>query len=79
MILDRILKRKAEETAELLAPRRRMSAALRREGLSVIGEIKRASPSRGVINEMVDPREQLLGRANAADPFDSDPAESVAD
>ena len=59
MILDRILKRKAEETAELLAPRRRMSAALRREGLSVIGEIKRASPSRGVINGTVDPGEQL--------------------
>ena len=59
MILDRILKRKFEETAEMLAPRRRMSAALRREGLSVIGEIKRASPSRGVINGTVDPGEQL--------------------
>ena len=59
MILDRILKRKSEETAELLKPRRRMSAALRREGLSVIGEIKRASPSRGVINGTVDPGEQL--------------------
>ncbi len=47
MILDRILKQKLEETAEMTRPSSRMSDALRRGGLSVIGEIKRASPSRG--------------------------------
>lgn len=59
MILDRILKHKFEETAELVKPGKRMSEALRRKGLSVIGEIKRASPSKGVINGTVDPLKQL--------------------
>jgi indole-3-glycerol phosphate synthase len=59
MILDRILKQKIEETAEITRPSSRMSDALRRGGLSVIGEIKRASPSRGVINGSVDPLKQL--------------------
>ena len=59
MILDRILKQKLEETAEMTRPSSRMSDALRRGGLSVIGEIKRASPSRGVINGSVDPLKQL--------------------
>ncbi|MBL3538143.1 indole-3-glycerol phosphate synthase TrpC [Aminivibrio sp.] len=59
MILDRILKQKLEETAEMTRPSRRMSEALRRGGLSVIGEIKRASPSKGVINGSVDPLKQL--------------------
>ena len=59
MILDRILKQKLEETVEMTKPSKRMSAALRRRGLSVIGEIKRASPSRGVINGSVDPLKQL--------------------
>lgn len=59
MFLDRILQHKAEELAELTAPRRRLSAALKRSGLSVIGEIKRASPSKGIINGGVDPLQQL--------------------
>lgn len=59
MFLDRILQHKAEEIAELTAPRRRLSAALKRSGLSVIGEIKRASPSKGIINGGVDPLQQL--------------------
>jgi indole-3-glycerol phosphate synthase len=59
MILERILKKKFEEAAELVKPGGRMSSALKRDGLSVIGEIKRASPSRGVINGAVDPPEQL--------------------
>jgi indole-3-glycerol phosphate synthase len=59
MILERILKQKLEETAELVQPRTRMSEALKRKGLSVIGEIKRASPSKGIINGVVDPLKQL--------------------
>ncbi len=59
MFLDRILQHKAEEIAELTASRRRLSAALKRSGLSVIGEIKRASPSKGEINGGVDPLRQL--------------------
>ncbi len=59
MFLDRILQHKAEEIAELTAPRRTFSAALKRSGLSVIGEIKRASPSKGIINGGVDPLQQL--------------------
>lgn len=59
MFLDRILKHKAEEIAELTAPRRTFSEALKRSGLSVIGEIKRASPSKGIINGGVDPLQQL--------------------
>jgi indole-3-glycerol phosphate synthase len=59
MILERILHQKMEETNELTAPRRKMSAALKRSGLSVIGEIKRASPSKGIINGGVDPLRQL--------------------
>lgn len=59
MILDSIMKRKFQEIAELVQPRGRMSRALRGKGLSVIAEIKRASPSRGAINEKVDPVRQL--------------------
>jgi len=59
MFLDRILQHKAEEIAQLTASRRRFSTALKRSGLSVIGEIKRASPSKGVIDGGVDPLRRL--------------------
>ncbi len=59
MILDRMVENKYREVEELVRPRTGMSEAVRREGLSVIGEIKRASPSKGVINGTVDPLAQL--------------------
>lgn len=59
MILDRILERKREEVAALRAPRRSLAAALSSPEVAVIAEIKRASPSRGVIRAHVDPAFQL--------------------
>lgn len=47
MILDRIAARKEQEVAALTGPRRSLFQALREPGLSVIGEIKRGSPSVG--------------------------------
>lgn len=49
---------------EQAAPTRDFAGALRRPGLGVVAEIKRASPSKGVLAESVDPAE--LGRRYAA-------------
>ena len=69
-VLDRILAHKAEElayrrrkrslpdvraAAESAAPTRGFAAAVKRRQPAVIAEIKRASPSRGVIREHFDP------------------------
>ena len=59
MILDRMVENKYLEVEELVRPRTGLSEAIRKKGLSVIGEIKRASPSRGIINGRVDPSSQL--------------------
>ncbi len=59
MILDRMVANKYREAEELIRPRTGLSEAIRRKGLSVIGEIKRASPSKGIINGAVDPLAQL--------------------
>ena len=59
MILDRMVANKHQEVEELVTPRTGLSNAVRKKGLSVIGEIKRASPSKGIINGRVDPRAQL--------------------
>src|SRR2546426_12500574 len=81
-VLDRILEaRRAEvdhrkrvlpETAlrygvKAATPLRDFSAALRRDGLNVLAELKPASPSRGVIREPFEPVElaQSLQRAGA--------------
>jgi indole-3-glycerol phosphate synthase len=82
MILDDIVANKRQELAvakrerplgQLKAaaasapPTRGFGAALRAPGLSVIAEVKRKSPAKGVLNQGVDPAEQaaLYARAGA--------------
>ena len=55
MILDGIVRSKGDEVAALLAPRRSLAAALAEPEMTVIAEVKKASPSRGVIREDFDP------------------------
>ncbi|SRR5581483_2349078 len=54
--LAEILKRKQREVESLVSPVR-FEEALKKEGLSVIAEIKRKSPSKGVLNSAIDPVE----------------------
>ena len=54
MIMRQILRQKAVEVAEMKSPRRSLSGALKGDGLSVVAEIKRASPSGGTINGDLD-------------------------
>ncbi|MDI9388418.1 MAG: indole-3-glycerol phosphate synthase TrpC [Synergistota bacterium] len=69
MIMRQILRQKAVEVAEMKSPRRSLSGALKGDGLSVVAEIKRASPSGGTINGDLDVAAQLSayerGGANA--------------
>jgi indole-3-glycerol phosphate synthase len=55
------LKQRAQEAA----PARGFASALRQPGLSVIAEVKRKSPAKGVLNETVDPARQALVYAAA--------------
>jgi indole-3-glycerol phosphate synthase len=59
MILDRIVAAKEKEIAALTAPRRSLFRSLGEPGMSVIAEIKKASPSKGVIADDFDPPRQL--------------------
>ncbi|NLM71820.1 MAG: indole-3-glycerol phosphate synthase TrpC [Synergistaceae bacterium] len=73
MIMQQIMRQKAVEVAEMTSPRRSLSKALKDDGLSVIAEIMRASPSSGTINGDLDVAAQLAsyerGGANAVSVF----------
>ncbi|HLG71215.1 MAG TPA: indole-3-glycerol phosphate synthase TrpC [Chloroflexota bacterium] len=80
MILDDIIANKRQELAEAMRsrplaeviaaakaapPPRRFGEALRAPGLSVIAEVKRKSPAKGVLNAEVDPAAQAQAYAKA--------------
>jgi indole-3-glycerol phosphate synthase len=59
MILDRIVEAKRNEIAGMKAGRGALEKELASPELTVIAEIKRASPSRGVIEKGLEPAERL--------------------
>ena len=80
MILDRIVERKKmrlkelnldikllKEKAEGAESRSSFIEALQKGGLSIIGEVKRASPSKGLIKENFDPLELAVKYENCVD------------
>jgi indole-3-glycerol phosphate synthase len=59
MILDSILVEKIDEVKELKKPRRSLEAKLAQSELTLIAEIKKASPSKGIITAAFNPEKQL--------------------
>jgi indole-3-glycerol phosphate synthase len=59
VILQKIVASREEKIRALETPRRSLFKALDREGISLIGEVKRASPSEGVIAPSWNPEELL--------------------
>jgi len=55
VILEKIVASRKEKVAALEAPRRSLSEVLGRKGISLIGEIKRASPSQGTLASSWNP------------------------
>jgi len=67
MILDKIIAEKSREVAELkqAGKQRSLKARLAEPGLSLIAEIKKASPSKGLIQKDFQPKSQAIAYQKA--------------
>ncbi|EHM09507.1 Indole-3-glycerol phosphate synthase [Thermanaerovibrio velox DSM 12556] len=59
MILDRIVLEKNHQVQKIKGPKLSLKARLATPGISIIGEIKKASPSKGILADPFEPDKQL--------------------